>query len=132
MTPQELRDRSQRFALDVDRFCDSLPTDKRSQEIASQLHAAAHSAAMNYRATCRARSTKEFISKLCIVVEEADEAQGWLDTIVKSRKGNAESAGRLLQEATELVKIFTASKTTALRNDATRPTTTRDKTRSSR
>jgi four helix bundle protein len=119
MTPPELRERSQRFALDVGRFCETLSPDPRTQEIANQLHDAAHSTASNYRAVCRARTPKEFISKLCVVVEESDEVQGWLDALVSSGRGGA-VAKRLLQEATELVAIFTASKHTWLRNEAAR------------
>ena len=70
---------------------------------------------MNYRAVCRARTPKEFIAKLSIVVEEADESQGWLETLV-TRSLGGEPARELLQEATELVAIFTASKHTWIRN----------------
>jgi four helix bundle protein len=115
MTPAELRARAQAFALQTGKFCDTLPRDSRTQEIANQLHDAAHSVAINYRAVCRARTPKEFIAKLCIVVEEADEAQGWLEILTAGKKGGSEAI-RLLQEATELVAIFTASKHTWLRN----------------
>jgi len=91
VTPQELRDRSQRFALDIIAFCDSLPRDPRTQEIANQLHDAANSAAMNYRATCRGRSPKEFIAKICITVEEADETVGWLETLLKAGRSWGQS-----------------------------------------
>jgi four helix bundle protein len=116
MNPQELRDRSQRFALDVIKFCDTLARDPRTQEIASQLHDAANSEAMNYRAACRARSPDEFIAKLCVTVEEADETEGWLETLVKSRKASGDEVHRLLRESTELLKIFASSKRTAIRN----------------
>ncbi len=116
MDAQQLRDRSQRFALDVSRFCDSLPRDVRTQNIVAQLHDAANSQATNYRAACRARSPAEFVAKLCITVEEADEVQGWLEMLIQSGKASGEDAHRLLQEATELLKIFAASKRTATRN----------------
>lgn len=115
MDAKELRDRSQRFALDVSRFCDMLPRDPRTQDIARQLHDSAHSAAMNYRAVCRARSDAEFIAKICITLEEADEAEGWLDTLLKAGKARGVEAERLLNEATQLVKIFSASKRTITR-----------------
>jgi four helix bundle protein len=117
MTPQELRARSQKFAVEITGFCNSLSADRRIQAVANQLHDAAHSVAMNYRAVCRARTPKEFIAKLCTVVEEADEVQGWLETLIHRAQGGTE-ARRLLQEATELVAIFTASKHTWLRNHA--------------
>ena len=71
MDAQELRDRSHRFALAIIAFCKTLPTDPRSRSIWDQLHDAANSVAMNYRAACRARSTAEFIAKIWITVEEA-------------------------------------------------------------
>jgi len=120
MDPAELRARSQKFALDVGKFCDTLPRNTRTQAIANQLHDSAHSAASNYRAVCRAQTPKLFISKLCIVVEEIDEAQGWLETLIESGKARTDEAKRLHQEGTELVKIFTASKHTWLRNNMPR------------
>jgi four helix bundle protein len=116
MTPSELRERSRRFAADVTAFCDTLPRDSRTQHIANQLHASAHSAASNYRAVCRAQTPKVFFAKICIVVEEIDEAQGWIEALIASGKASGNEVQRLLQESTELVKIFTASKTTWLLN----------------
>jgi four helix bundle protein len=116
MDAQELRDRSQRFALDVIQFCDTLPKDRRTQEVAGQLQDASTSTWMNYRAACRARSNAEFIAKLCVTVEEADEAQGWLQLLVESRKTNSPESQRLLRESTELLKIFAASKRTSIAN----------------
>jgi four helix bundle protein len=112
---QQLRDRSQRFALAIIAFCDTLPPDPRTQHIATQLHDAANSMAMNYRAACRGRSHAEFVAKICITVEEADEAQGWLDTLIKSGKASGDHVQRLFREATELLNIFAASKRTALK-----------------
>jgi four helix bundle protein len=116
MDPAELRTRSQRFALEVGRLCDALPRDARTQEIANQLHDAAHSAASNYRAACRAQTPKVFFTKLCVVLEEADEALGWLETLIQGGKVSGDDVRRLHQEATELVKIFSASKRTWLKN----------------
>jgi four helix bundle protein len=116
MTPAELRARSKQFAIDVSSFCDSLPRDPRTQEVANQLHDAAHSAAMNYRAVCRAQTPKVFFAKLCVVVEEIDEAEGWLETLIQTGKAPGAEAKRLHQEAVELTKIFSASKRTWLLN----------------
>ena len=84
---------------------------------------------MNYRAACRARSPAEFIAKICITVEEADEAQGWLETIIESRTATSEEARRLRQESTELLKIFAASKRTSMRNQANRAKQRRSRNR---
>jgi four helix bundle protein len=116
MEAQELRDRSQQFALDVIRFCDTLPKDRRTQEVAEQLQDASASTSMNYGAACRARSPAEFIAKICVTVEEADEAQGWPQLLVESRKTSSPELQRLLRESTELVKIFAASKRTSIAN----------------
>lgn len=118
MDPAELRARTERFAVDVSQFCDTLSKDARTQEVANQLHDAAHSVATNYRAVCRAQTPKLFFSKLCVVVEEIDEAQGWLEMLIASRRAEGAEARRLHAESTELVKIFTASKRTWLRNNS--------------
>jgi four helix bundle protein len=120
MDPSELRERTQHFAIAIGRFWDSLPRDRRSQEIANQLHDAAFSVAANYRAVCRAQTPKLFLSKLCIVLEEIDEAEGWLLALIDSGKGNDDRTRQLHGEATELVKIFAASKRTWPRNHPTR------------
>lgn len=122
---EEFRNRSKQFALDVDTLCALLPKDERSQEIATQLHAAAYSAAMNYRAACRARSDSEFISKICITVDEADESVGWLEVLKESRRATGAELEKLLREGTELLKVFAASKRTAIRNKAKRRKTRR-------
>jgi four helix bundle protein len=120
MTPQDLRNRTQQFALDVSKFCDLLPKDPRTQDVSRQLHNAANSVAMNYRAACRARSAKEFIAKLGVVVEEADEAEGWIDQLVKTGKARGEEAERLHDESAQLLKVLAASRRTVTRNAARR------------
>ena len=72
--------------------------------------------ASNYRAVCRAQTPKIFYAKLCVVVEEIDEVQGWLENLIASGKSATDCTRRLHAEATELVKIFTASKRTWWRN----------------
>jgi len=72
--------------------------------------------AANYRAACRGRSKAEFISKLSIVVEEADEAQFWLELLKEMNITNDLSVNELLKEANELVSIFVSSIKTTKRN----------------
>jgi len=74
--------------------------------------------AANYRAVCRARSHKEFIAKIGLVLEEADEAQFWLALLVKLEILAPDQVKPSLDEATELVAIFTASRRTAQRRHA--------------
>ena len=69
----------------------------------------------NYRAACRARSKAEFVAKLSIVVEEADETLLWLELIQESNVGGAIPLDMLKQESRELLYIFSASRKTAKR-----------------
>ena len=69
----KMKKRTKKFAVDVIRFCDSLKHGKASSVITYQLIKSATSTGANYRAACKARSKNEFFSKICIVVEEADE-----------------------------------------------------------
>ena len=72
-----------------------------------------HIAAANYRAVCRAHTRPTFIAKLSIVVEEADETLGWLETLERARVVTAEEIAPYKKEANELVAIFVASRRTA-------------------
>jgi hypothetical protein len=74
MTPDQLKARTKKFAVDVIRFAKSIPKDPINDEIASQLTDAASSVAAHYRAVCRARSRADFINKLAGAIEEADES----------------------------------------------------------
>ena len=67
----------------------------------------------NYRAASRARSPKEFVAKLSVVIEEADESELWLDFLETRRYGQLASVKRLRNEAVELRSIFMASRRTA-------------------
>ena len=81
MTSDELRTRTMRFAVRVVRFCRALPDTWEARRIGGQLIDAGTSVAMNYRSATRGRSRAEFIAKLGVVVEEADESVGWLELI---------------------------------------------------
>jgi four helix bundle protein len=72
----------------------------------------------NYRAACRARSNKEFIAKIGVAAEEADESLGWLQAQLGAHIGDTRELQALSQEAEELVRIFTASGKTAKQNAA--------------
>ena len=109
----ELKERTARFALDVLDFCRSIRNLWEGRRIGDQLFDAASSVAANYRSACRGRSKAEFIAKLGIVVEEADESEFWLAFAGRARLGNPQTRGTLLQEAGELLAIFSASQITA-------------------
>ncbi|HEX9595918.1 MAG TPA: four helix bundle protein, partial [Anaerolineales bacterium] len=74
----------------------------------------------NYRGACRGRSKAEFISKLGTAIEEADESVYWLDMLIDAGMIKADKAGKLIDEANQLVAIFTASHKTASRNNTSR------------
>jgi four helix bundle protein len=112
----DLRLRTETFALDVVRLCRELPNTPEALNIRNQLGRAATSVAANYRATCRARSRAEFIAKLGVVVEEADEAHMWLGMLVQLDLLGSQNAERLLHEADQLTAIFVASRRTASRS----------------
>jgi four helix bundle protein len=94
-----------------------LPADWDVRELAKQLLRSGTAVAANYRACGRARSDKEFCSKIAIVVEEADESQLWLELLPEADPKIATDVHKaLLSEAGELTAIFTASHRTAKRN----------------
>ena len=116
----ELQARTQKFATAVIEFCQRLPHDAATQKIVSQLLDSSGSTDSNYRATCRARSPDEFIAKIGVAAEEADESKGWLQLLVASNLARIEDARDLIQESHELTAIFVASRKTAQRHKAER------------
>lgn len=116
MTEKDLKIRTRKFAIDVLNFVDSLPTRRSGNIIANQLGRCASSVAANYRAACRGRSHAEFIAKIGIVEEEADESTFWLDIIPETKNASVSEVEPLLKEARELTAIFTAASKTAKQN----------------
>src|SRR6058998_2448388 len=82
MTRAEFVERTKKFALAVVTLVEDLPAGRTADVIGKQLLRAGTSVGANYRAACRARSRREFISKMGIVEEEADESQFWLDLLI--------------------------------------------------
>ncbi len=114
----ELQARTQRFATAVIKFCQRLGNDAATQKIVGQLLDSSGSTDSNYRATCRARSPDEFIAKIGVAAEEADESKGWLQLLVASNLARIDDARDLIQESDELTAIFVASRKTAQRRKA--------------
>jgi four helix bundle protein len=110
---KELRDRTKRFALRIIRMSEALPNTRAANVISNQILRSATGMATNYRAVGRARSKAEFIAKLGVTLEEADETLFWLELLMDSRILRPEKLRELLPEATELVSIFSASRRTA-------------------
>ncbi len=113
MTRGELQDRTKSFALRVLKLCDNLPQKPSARCISGQLVRSGSSVAANYRAACRARSKQEFVAKLQIVIEEADESTFWLEMVIGSGLLEKDKVTPLLQEANELTAIMVASRKTA-------------------
>jgi four helix bundle protein len=112
---QTFQDRTKRFAMQVIRCCHTIPRNEESRIVCRQLLRSATSVAANYRAVCRARSSADFISKMGIVLEEADESLFWLELLMESGIAPREKLRPLLEESDELVSIFVASLRTAKR-----------------
>src|SRR6059058_6463850 len=120
MNPQELKERTKRFALRVMRLVDALPKSAKGRALASQLARSGTSVAANYHASCRARSRAEFISKIGVVEEEADETALWLELIIDDKILPQKKITPLLNEANELVAIMAVSYISASRKNSTR------------
>jgi four helix bundle protein len=90
-----------------------------ARHIAGQLLRCSTSVAANYRAACRSRSRKEFIAKIGIVMEESDESLFWLEFARDLGLFSEVKAGKTVSEANQLVAMFTATRSTALKNQRT-------------
>ena len=112
----DLKVRTKRFALRIMKLVDALPRTVQGRAIANQIIRSATSVAANYRAACRARSRAEFIAKIGVVEEEADETSFWLELIIDSALLSEGRVCRLLSEAGELVAIMAASRKSAIGN----------------
>ena len=110
MTSQELKNRSKKFAIDIVRLTNELPHKAIGWNVSNQITRSAISVAANYRAVCRAKSDKDFISKMETVIEECDETQFWLELIEELKIVNSlDEVKRLWKEADELTSIFVSS-----------------------
>ena len=117
---RDLQARTQRFYLRVIELVESLPPNIVTERVIPQLLDSAGSTDNNYRAACRGRTNREFIAKLGIVVEEADESKAWLEALAGAEIGDPQTLKELIQEADELVAIFTTSQKTSQKNAAKR------------
>jgi len=115
---EELKARTKRFAIRIVQLSQSLPKTNEARVIGNQVLRSGTSIAANYRATCRARSRAEFLAKLGIVVEEADETVFWLELLEETGILSQDCALELQKEANELLAIFAASQVTARSNNA--------------
>ena len=109
MTEDELKQRTKQFALRIMKLVGALPRNPVGRTIGHQLVRCGTSVGANYRSACRGRSKADFIAKLGIVLEEADESTYWLELIIDGELLKRELVESLLQEVNELTAIFTSS-----------------------
>ena len=106
----QLQKRTKKFAIDIINLSKLLPNKSIGWTLTNQIIRSATSVGANYRAVCRAKSDKDFISKMETVIEEADETLFWLEIIEELKViNNGIEITRLLKEADELVAIFVSS-----------------------
>ncbi len=109
MTPEMMKNRTKAFGVSVIQFVSGLPNTGMARIIYTQLVRSATSVGANYRAACRAKSTRDFISKLSIVEEEADESAYWLEVLGDTGLVSADRTTVILREAQEIVAIVVSS-----------------------
>ncbi|HEY3601728.1 MAG TPA: four helix bundle protein [Chthoniobacterales bacterium] len=115
VTPDEMKTRTKKFALRILNLAEKLPRGVKGRILADQIGRADTSVAANYRATCKARSKAEFIAKIGVAEEEADEVQFWLEMISEDGLVPPKRLIELQQEARELTAILAASRKSAAR-----------------
>ena len=109
MTRKELQERTKQFHINVIKLCGNFPKNAAGFETAKQLIRSAGSVGANYRASVRAKSNNDFIYKIEVVLEEADESHYWLQVAKEAGIINDPGVERLIDEANELTAIFAAT-----------------------
>ena len=118
MNEQQMKTRTKEFAKQIIKLCRDLPNNREGRLIGNQIFRSGTSVAANYRAACRARSIADFISKLAIVEEEADETLFWLELIKEMKILDNDFIDSLMKENDEIIAIIVSSiKTSRKRKD---------------
>jgi four helix bundle protein len=107
---EQIRERSLKMSVDVHDLFVSKKVSAITRPIVNQIIRSSSSVAANYRAATRSRSDAEFFSKICIVVEECDETQFWLEYLVRVGLFEGQETKTLRLEIEQLVKLFTSIK----------------------
>lgn len=113
MNPEDLKRRTKQFALRILKLVGALPNTVQGRTIGGQLVRAGTAVGANYRATCRSRSKAEFVARIGVVEEEADESAYWMELIVEAELLKEEKVESLLSEANELARIMASSRISA-------------------
>jgi len=109
MTSEELKIRTKKFSLMIIDLVEKLPNTISSRAIANQIVRSGTSVGANYRAVCRARSDREFIAKMTIVIEEADETLFWIENLQEKKWIDYSELNLIWKEGNELTAIFVSS-----------------------
>ncbi len=113
MDKAEMKQRTKDFAKEIIELCRNLPNNREGRLIGDQIFRSGTSVAANYRSACRARSRAEFISRLSVVEEEADETLFWLEVIMEMKIFQYSKLDALMKENDEILAIGVASIRTA-------------------
>lgn len=113
MNPDEMKRRTKAYALAIIKLVQSLPNNPTARAIGQQLLRCGTSVGANYRASCRARSSADFIAKMGIVEEEADESVYWMEVLVEANIVPPHVVAELSDEGNQIVKIVVSSINTA-------------------
>ena len=116
MTKFELQTRTKKFHVNIIKLCEHFPKNAAGFETAKQLIRSAGSIGANYRAACRGKSKADFIYKIEIVLEEADESLYWLEVSKDAGLITSDEIEKLIKESNELVSILNAADMTAKKN----------------
>ena len=119
MTQEEMKARTKQFALRILKLVQSLPPNLVTNTIGKQLLRSGTSVGANYRASCRAKSTPDFINKLTIVEEEADESIYWMELLVEAQLVKENLLKNLMDEGNQILSIVVSSIKTS--KDKTNP-----------
>ena len=115
MTAEIMKDRTKKFAKQIILLCRKRPKNREGNLIGNQIFRSGTAVASNYRAACRGRSKAEFIAKMGIVEEEADETLFWLEVIEDIEIFMKDSISSLMKECNEILSIVVSSINTARR-----------------
>jgi four helix bundle protein len=113
MNQEEMKQRTKLFALGIIQLVESLPKERTAEVLGRQLLRSGISVVSNYRSACRAKSIADFISKMGIVEEEADESLYWMELLIEAGIEVSVKMDALMKEAGELLAITVASIKTA-------------------
>jgi four helix bundle protein len=118
MNQGEMKQRTKLFALGIIQLVESLPKERTAEVLGRQLLRSGTSVGSNYRSACRAKSIADFISKMGIVEEEADESLYWMELLIEAGINVNLKMEALMKEAGELLSITVASIKTARKSQS--------------